>query len=489
MWLQNKHSVMLFSFTGDCGLGGVAFLLRVLSTEDSDQSNMGWQWCLGRLYMLLRLLEDHPTEFMIQVPPRDQQTMPLSQYRHYERILTVQRLCMSCLGNSHQKVGRMARRCFLTCARLQVHHPPFLRQVMELLDRLPVDMQATLRQRMHRLAAEYNIAQHVVCAIHPHESSYDSQTDSDSPQLFSTPVMSEVSSPRSVTPEPKPISVTVNNFIQGNMNFMPNAPPNSPARRHMPHHKSTSTQDDAESVVSDGASIPEAGSSGPSAHTASSVEGSHKDTGSAGEWAEEDFAPLPPLPVRGMPSGASATELGLTLTDDDDDNGDADDEAFTEANTSTVSSADISVCTSVHEDTSADTTAATADHETQTCPHLGSTDGLSECSGHATAASSSGTIFTEDLSDFTMSPLRPEEHISFKTEVASGSPQHFPGRKRSKEGNTCNRNSTRFCKCCVATQQSWMQTIISLFVIEAAILHEQITVWNFFSGDNKFPFF
>ena len=59
-------------------------------------------------------------------------------------------------------------------------------------------------------------------------------------------------------------------------------------------------------------------------------------------------------------------------------------------------------------------------------------DNVSECSGHATAASSSGTILSEELSDLTMSPAVPD--VSFKTEVASGSPQHIPAREGSTRG-------------------------------------------------------
>ena len=407
--------------TGVCGVGGVAFVLDVVhSSEVPDTAGVGagsgggagWQWLLGCLCMLQRLLEEHPTEFMISTPRGDASNVPLEQFTHFERIVKMLRFTMAAMSNSHQKVGRMARKCFLTCSRLQVHHLPFLQRIMQLIGELPGDQRSTLQQRLHRLAAEYNIAQHVVAGMTHCSNSFESTTDSDPPQLFSTPAMSENSTPRSVTPEPKPINVTVNNFITGNLNFMPTAPPNSPARRHMTHRKtaSTSTQDD---MSSDALSTSEAA---PSVDESVMTE--------CTDDCEDEASDMPTtLTVRGMPSGASATELGLPLTDDEE----GDDSVLGEPlpDTSLTSEPPAQPQETLH-----------FIPETEAAGSCSPPEGISECSGNATQASSSGPSLVEDFTDLTMSPSRPEEHISFKTEISAGSPQHFPGRSQRGENTS-----------------------------------------------------
>ncbi len=119
-------------------------------------------------------------------------------------------------------------------------------QVMDILEGLELSVQVHLRRRLLHMAAEFQVAQQVVGLAHqgsteslpPDESVGDDddgaedERDSDGSPTPFTPILSATSTPRSVTPEPAhQITVTVNNYVQGNLNFVPAVPPNSPRRR------------------------------------------------------------------------------------------------------------------------------------------------------------------------------------------------------------------------------------------------------------------
>lgn len=53
----------MWCFTGNEGLDGLNYVLKCV-TEDYDKDSVTWQWLLGRLYVLDRLLEEFPTEFV-----------------------------------------------------------------------------------------------------------------------------------------------------------------------------------------------------------------------------------------------------------------------------------------------------------------------------------------------------------------------------------------------------------------------------------------
>ncbi len=89
--------------------------------------------------------------------------------------------------------------------------------------------------------------------------------DDESPPPFATPIVSATSTPRSNTPEPQhQITVTVNNYVTGNLNFVPVAPPNSPRRRGSRTRKRTQisgNEADVESQAGDNTMEQDIGSS------------------------------------------------------------------------------------------------------------------------------------------------------------------------------------------------------------------------------------
>ena len=59
------------SFSGSYHIGDLSFLLGSM-TQDYDPGTVQWQWLLGRLCMLLKLIEEHPTGKIPNVYKRKQ---------------------------------------------------------------------------------------------------------------------------------------------------------------------------------------------------------------------------------------------------------------------------------------------------------------------------------------------------------------------------------------------------------------------------------
>ena len=133
---------------------------------------------------------------------------------------------------------------------------------MDMLDGLDLNLQVHLRRRLLHMAAEFQVAQQVVGLVHqgsteslPAEDDLQDEDEDDSPPPFATPIVSASSTPRSVTPEPThQITVTVNNYVTGNLNFVPVAPPNSPrcrgSRKDSKKTRTSGNEADVESVAS-----------------------------------------------------------------------------------------------------------------------------------------------------------------------------------------------------------------------------------------------
>ncbi len=64
--------------------------------------------------------------------------MPCSEYPHYVRVMAVLKFIRYALDNSHQKVGKTARRVFYYLARMQAQNATILKQVRYMNKKIPV---------------------------------------------------------------------------------------------------------------------------------------------------------------------------------------------------------------------------------------------------------------------------------------------------------------------------------------------------------------
>ena len=163
-----------------------------------------------------------------------------------------------------------------------------------MLGGLDLSLAVHLRRRLLHMAAEFQVAQQVVGLVHqgsteslPAEEDIEDEDD-DSPPPFATTIVSATSTPRSGTPEPThQITVTVNNYVTGHLNFVPVAPPNSPRRRgskkDSKKNRTCGNEADVESVASGSTT-------------------SLYDTGSsADELGETSRSQVPPSPLTRQP--------------------------------------------------------------------------------------------------------------------------------------------------------------------------------------------
>ncbi len=432
------------------------------ATQEYESSTIQWQWLLGRFSMLLKLIEDYPTEFVIQphVPTEDESTLNelegssdsgddkkgahggnIQMFKNHNKVSKVLTFTKLALSNAHQKVARIARRVFYMVARLQAHNSQVLNYVMNFLEGLDLNLQIHLKRRLLRMADEFNIAQQEARCVQNGEESRDGDgaEDGESIQPFRTPVISARSTPRSGSPTLSPqIAVPVNNFISGNITFLPTAPPNSPTRHRTLRHRTSTGHDDVESVLSNGPpsaplssshSEPNCSSTDPSTPASDDTHQTEINTSlsvvstsiSLPNKVDVCIGTSPTLAIRGIPSGCS--DVDLLILDQSTDETDAD--VFQE-DSQDMSQADTTG--EGEEDKEVENEGDDVDGEEEGYHSPSTPDDLSVSSANATAASSSG--LTEDLSDLTLSPSTADINVSFKTEVASCSPQHYPAKKK-----------------------------------------------------------
>lgn len=427
-----------FNFTGDLGLGGLPYLLACVA-QDYDQQ-VQFQWLLGRLYVLHKLLDEQASEFLLQAPKQElaEKLLPLEDYENYDRVMRILRFTRGALENPHQKVSKMARHVFYQIARLNSHSPAVLKHVTDLLDTLGLNIQVQLKRKLlARMTSDFHFTQ---------RASKYFEAEMDHPSvvqdlLSHTPLESDPSTPRSISPPaasatPPRLSVTVSNFVSGNLNFVPLAPPNSPERRRGPEGRSKSgtSGTETDSSISGGASVAGVdvtdGIEIPKLHDICHASTPRKQEKSFHEVkppkVDESVSTSPNVSLQGVnlnftthtnessTDDLEVSDLRVTLEDEELEMVNGAEDACAAAELSSIDGEQ----EAVHN--------TTIESLTQNSNHCAAGDASSSVSStDATAASgSSNGLLTEDLSDPNESSGGGEFHVSFKTEVASNSPGH-----------------------------------------------------------------
>ncbi|RXG69438.1 Mitogen-activated protein kinase kinase kinase 1 [Armadillidium vulgare] len=135
------------------GLGGISYVLSCI-LEDSPPTEAPWQWLLGRLCVLDRLLDEFPQEFqlqMVELSPAE------SGYKlqHYDRLMTVVEFAFKALGSSHATVSKLARRIYICGARMAATEPAVFNQVCDMLAKLDVSLQMRLKRRLKSMQSSH----------------------------------------------------------------------------------------------------------------------------------------------------------------------------------------------------------------------------------------------------------------------------------------------------------------------------------------------
>ena len=137
------------------GLGGISFVLSCI-LDDTPPSEAPWQWLLGRLCVLDRLVDEFPSEFQLQYVPLQSGTESGYKLEHYDRLVTVVEFAFKALGSSHTTVSKLARRVYICGARFAAAEPAVFRQVCDMLAKLDVSLQMRLKRRLHSMQGQHN---------------------------------------------------------------------------------------------------------------------------------------------------------------------------------------------------------------------------------------------------------------------------------------------------------------------------------------------
>ncbi|MPC32779.1 Mitogen-activated protein kinase kinase kinase 1 [Portunus trituberculatus] len=136
------------------GLGGISFVLSCI-LDDTPPSEAPWQWLLGRLCVLDRLLDKFPSEFQLQYMPLQAGVESGYKLEHYDRLVTVVEFAFKALGSSHATVSKLARRVYICGARFAAAEPAVFHQVCDMLTKLDVSLQARLKRRLQSMQGQH----------------------------------------------------------------------------------------------------------------------------------------------------------------------------------------------------------------------------------------------------------------------------------------------------------------------------------------------
>ncbi|CAG0887474.1 unnamed protein product [Darwinula stevensoni] len=132
------------------GAGGMEFLLQCI-LQDYSLLSVSWQWILGRLSVLDRLMRDFPDQFYLRYVPLG---LGESGYKleNYNRLLTTLEFTFRALSSSHGTVGKVARRLFVFGSQFAMPEPAVYKQIVGMLSMLEPGLQTLLQKRMSAMS-------------------------------------------------------------------------------------------------------------------------------------------------------------------------------------------------------------------------------------------------------------------------------------------------------------------------------------------------
>ncbi|KAK7066172.1 hypothetical protein SK128_020328 [Halocaridina rubra] len=136
------------------GLGGITYVLSCI-LDDTPPSEAPWQWLLGRLCVLDRLVDEFPSEFQMQCVPL-QSAESGYKLQNYDRLMTVVEFAFKALGSSHATVSKLARRVYICGARFAAAEPAVFHQVCDMLAKLDVSLQMRLKRRLRSMQGQHS---------------------------------------------------------------------------------------------------------------------------------------------------------------------------------------------------------------------------------------------------------------------------------------------------------------------------------------------
>ena len=460
------------------GIGGVEYIVQCI-TGSYEADNVQWQWLLGRLLMLDRLIDEHPMEFIVKHDSEccEEVNFPPEHLTNYNQLMSIIRFCLNALSNSHTKVAKEAKRVFIMAARLTAHQPAVFHQIMEMLSNVDSTLQLSMKKRLRGVAGEFHVAQKMAWMVQQGASSIPLGAGNEpyvpphtTPEETPTPCVT----PYSTSPPASPLPTVMVNIPPSSPlqrpTTIPIAPPNSPQHRRSEHiqpnnHETASTSLFGLNESRDSDDLHLQHSDDHSNSQGSTVSGMLTPPNTPKrQWRPPCQSSLINrlTDLCHSEAGPLTNETGHTSGGDSGGSGAYSDSETSEQNKTNLAEGGVSSepcmsngsingnnhrssskslsATTLHKKLLTDkvnqswshTSGAPVDyHESRSSPSPclpspSSPSTSTPCTPCTPCGFSSTVLLTEDLSDLTMSPSSPENsaQVSFKTEVAVQSPQH-----------------------------------------------------------------
>jgi hypothetical protein len=143
-------------------LGGIDFLIKCIIDNKLDDmpTSVHWQWLLGRLYMLDRLLEEHSSEFEATARVVSSSSVTTEPRSNHDRSFSVLQFGALHMSFAHAKVAKMVHRVFYNIAALQaqVGGMAVVERICALLHDIDPHVRQHMRYRLQKVAIDYSTA-------------------------------------------------------------------------------------------------------------------------------------------------------------------------------------------------------------------------------------------------------------------------------------------------------------------------------------------
>ncbi|XP_070563625.1 mitogen-activated protein kinase kinase kinase 1-like [Ptychodera flava] len=186
---------------GTDGIGGVKFVMTTIVTSSTNSNpSSNWQWLLGRLYVIDKLLDQFPQEFALG-PCRDNDTIDSAyasrqNYENQDFLLSVLKFALPAVTNSHASVAKYGKRIFVNISRMVVHASEIFLQVSGMLEDLPPTPGKRMKRRLLGINEEYQIQREQALRIY-HDEDFTEPL---------TPYATPTDTPSHGSPNPSPQS-------------------------------------------------------------------------------------------------------------------------------------------------------------------------------------------------------------------------------------------------------------------------------------------
>lgn len=147
-------------------------------TEKYTATEITWQWLLGRLYIIERLVKDFPTEFLPRQRPdgaSSESSLELigatskgdeERPQNYDRLLTVAEFALKAVSNQHARISRVAKRVFLLAARYAAYLETLITEFFNLLNELDYTHKKSLKRQLEKIVTDYQLSEQLGRNLH-----------------------------------------------------------------------------------------------------------------------------------------------------------------------------------------------------------------------------------------------------------------------------------------------------------------------------------